>query len=100
VTFRRLSDALAAALPRLGRALSKVRLSGSAAFSCVPTTPHFNTLFLLDFRRLRVEARMCAALFCCHASLEEMIRELPPDAERKIEDLLFIGRKAPERRGD
>jgi Protein of unknown function (DUF2281) len=83
VTFRRLACALAAAWPRT----SRVARSYSPSGSCLPTTYSLNTLFRLILRP-RIAIEVARPYSVAMKSLEEMIRDLPPDAQRKVEDFV------------
>jgi hypothetical protein len=83
VTFRRLMCALAAAWPRTSREARSYSPSGS----CLPTTYSLNSLFRwILLRRIAIEVPRPYSV--AMKSLEEMIRDLPPDAQRKVEDFV------------
>ena len=100
MTFPRLGCELAAACPRPFRAGINRFPSGD----CIPTTYSLNTLFrpIFDVGWIAIAVR--AAYPVAMKTLEEMIRDLPPDAQRKVEDfvkeLAKSTKPAPKRKLD
>jgi hypothetical protein len=83
VTFRRLARGLAAAWPRTSREPRSYSPSGS----CLPTTYSLNTLFRWIWPP-RIAIEVARPYSVAMKSLEEMIRDLPPDDQRKVEDFV------------